>query len=307
MKRDFVLLLVLMCFVLPCCVCATEVNLEELKAEIYLKPEDAHPNGVNMEIGTASFWFEVGAEVSGESGETVSYQWYESKTGSMDDIVAIENENRAVFIPEQRIGTTYYCVGVTTKLGNESIVEYTKLLEATFTPKMIDKIWITDVKEPEIGKQPSISAEQYTDYELNNYYGYEITSVSWAPADEAFKEGVEYRVDVAIEFWDNVKLTDEVDVKINNMKADLFLDDAQDSATVSYSFEKLAKDNVGIIEDEQSGEVEIVSGENASINEIVDDESTKVNEEKLDLSAIILSTVCVIVVVFALLVLMRKK
>lgn len=300
MKRNIsFLLIVLFCFILPCFVCAAD--LESLKANIYLRPEDTHPDGINIEVGTASFWLEVGASVSGDSGETVSYQWYESKTGSMDDIVAIDNETKSIFIPEQKIGTTYYCVGVITTLGDESVTEYTKLLEATFTPKVIDKIWITEVKEPRAGEVADYNASQYTDYELNNYYGYEITSVKWYPDDKVFKEGVEYRVDIQIEFWDNVKLTDKIDVKINEMKADFKKDEASDTAIVSYTFNKLEKNDEKI--NEISGEKK--SGENFISNENLVDEKSE--DGKLDLSSVILSTICVVVIIFALIVIVKKK
>ena len=297
MKRTFILLLILLCFILPS---LSYASIDNLKANIYLKPEDLHPNGVNMEIGTASFWFEVGASISGDSGESISYQWYESKTGNMDDIVAIKNENREIFIPDQKIGTTYYCVGVTTKLGDESTVEYTKLLEATFTPKIIDKIWITGISEPNIGSKSSASANQYTDYELNNYYGYEITSVSWIPNDKNFKENVEYRVDVGIELWDNVELADKVDVKINDMVANFTYNEGNNNAIVSYTFDKLS------MQKEESGEQgeEQISGDN-NFENIVDEKSN--NEEKLDISAIILCTVCITVLIFGLMIGIRKK
>lgn len=307
MKRFFVLFILLNCFIMLGVVYATDINIEDVKANIYLKPEDTHPNGVNMEIGTASFWFEVGAEVSGDSGESVFYQWYESKTGNMDDIVAVESENREIFIPEQKIGTTYYCVGVTTKLENESTTEYTKLLEATFTPKMIDKIWITNVNEPSIGNQPSMSAEQYTDYDLNDYYGYEITSVKWTPNDDTFKEGVEYKVDINIEFWENVKFSDKVDAKINGMEAEFIQAETQDSATVSYTFKSLENNN-DENNDEQENQEENTkdnSGENNLNNKTVDESS--VESEKLDMSSVILSAFFVVIIVFALMTMMKKK
>lgn len=307
MKRNLVFLLIICCVFMTGIVFATdggldEMNkspdtpkLEDLKAEIYLKPEDSHPNGVNMEVGTASFWFEVGARVSGDFGETVSYQWYESKTGNMDDLLLLSGETKSIFIPEQVIGTTYYCAGVITSLGSESIVEYTKLLEATFTPKMIDKIWITEVKEPIIGERPNEMASQYTDYELNNYYGYEITSVKWTPSDDVFKENVKYTVDVEIEFWDNVEFTEKVDVKINNMEATLKKNADGETAVVSYTFEKPSK-NTSSGDYVQSGDEEIEYGN-----------SEYATDEKLDLSVIILSTICAIIVVFALVLIFKNR
>lgn len=304
MKRFFVLSLILICLLLPCVCFATDVNIEDIKANIYLKPEDTHPNGVNMEIGTASFWFEVGAEVSGDSGESITYQWYESETGNMDDVVAVKNENREIFIPEQKIGTTYYCVGVTTSLEDKSTTEYTKLLEVTFTPKMIDKIWITNVSEPNIGEQPSMSAEQYTDYDLNDYYGYEIKSVKWTPDDETFKEGVEYKVDINIEFWKNVKFTNEVEAKINNLDAEYILNENQDGATISYTFKSLEKnDEEKNFED--NNEVAKVSGDENLSDKVNDDNS--VEDEKLDMSSIILATVFVVIIVFSLMTIVKKK
>ena len=305
MKRFFILLVIIICFGMTGIVCAANINIEDVKANIYLKPEDTHPNGVNMEIGTASFWFEVGAEVSGDSGESIAYQWYESKTGNIDDITAIKNENKEIFVPEQKLGTTYYCVGVTTKLEEESTTEYTKLLEVTFTPKMIDKVWITNVIEPSIGEQPSMSAEQYTDYELNNYYGYEITSVKWTPNDEIFEEGVEYTVNIDIEFWENVKLTDKVDTKINNLDAKFVKNNTQDGATVSYTLKSLEKntdEENNVISNE--AQMENKSGENNLSDISTDDKS--VEAEKLDISSIVLATIFVVIIVFSLMTAKKK-
>lgn len=303
MKRYFLMIISVVLILLHNFCFAEEINWEGKKANIYLKPEDSHPNGINMEIGTASFWFEVGANVSGESGETVSYQWYESKTGKIEDIVAIPNETKEIFVPEQEIGTKYYCVGVITRLGNESTIEYTKLLEATFTPKVIDKIWITNVVEPSVGEEPSMSASPYTDYELNNYYGYEINSVKWIPNDSTFKEGVEYRVDINLEFWDNVKCADKLDVKINSADAEFIKNESSSEAVISYTFDKLEiqeneKDTPNK-ETEESGET------NLEIENIVIESNNE--DEKLDMSAIVLSTMFVIVLIFALLSMKRKN
>lgn len=301
MKKIMILILALLCLNISCLVYATDVNLNDVKAKITLRPEDIHPDGINMEVGTASFWFEVNATVSGESGETISYQWYESKTGKEEDIKPIKNETNSIFVPDQEIGTTYYCVGVTTTLGDEFVTEYTKLLEATFTPKIIDKVWITNVKEPAVGEKPSNLAMQYTDYELNNYYGYEITSVKWTPEDKVFKEDVAYTIEVEIEYWDNVEFANDVDAKINEMEAKFKPNTLGESALVSYTFEKLTTEK----QDENS---KIDSGE--LIDDIMQNEEIEYapsDDDKLDLSAIILCTIFAVLMVFALIVILNKR
>lgn len=273
---------------------------EEIKAEIYLKPEDAHPNGINMEIGTASFWLEVGAKVSGESGAIVSYKWYESKDGTMENIKEIEGETKPIFVPEQKIGTTYYCAGVVTTANGKSNTEYTKLLEATFTPKLIDKIWIIGVKEPRIGEKAETTAEQYTDYELNSYYGYEITSVSWSPDVTEFREGQAYTVNIDIEYWDNVEFTEKLDVKVNEKDAEFEENPDGNGATISYTFEAIEK----LIEIEKKDE-----DKNANSGEELNNNNTQTqneNNEKAEITTIILVTIFVTLIIFSVFTLKRK-
>ena len=275
---------------------------EEKKAEIYLRPEDAHPNGVNIEIGTASFWLEVGARISGDSGETVSYQWYESKDGTMENIVKVEGETKPIFIPEQKIGTTYYCVGVITTVNGKSTTEFTKLLEATFTPKMIDKIWIVGVKTPVSGETIEASAQQYTDYDLNDYFGYEITSVNWTPDDELFKVGQAYTVNISIEYWDNIEFTSELDVRVNDNEATIEeLSDGK-SAIISYTFEEIKEDF-----EEPSGEEEKDDNDFKVDNEVYESKNENAEETKVEVSTVILVTVFVIIVIFSLMLLIKRN
>lgn len=249
----------------------TENSGEQVKATIYERPEDMHPNGVNMEIGTASYWLEVRAGVSGESDAKVTYQWYESEDDNIENIKPIAGETKEVFIPEQTLGTKYYCVGVTTTASGESFVEYTKLLEATFTKKIISEIIIVGVVEPVSGEKVQKLASPFTNYDLNDYYGYDIKKVSWFPEDDVFELGKEYSVNIDIEYWDNIEFDDDLFVTVNNKEAK-FVDAENGTGQVSFTFEKLEEEqkNVDILPKE-SGE------KNGDIVETLEDETVDGN------------------------------
>ncbi len=308
MRKNFLLLVITFVMILPVLVFATGSNegssnesekinnkesgeIEEVKAEIVTRPEDLHPDGVNMEVGTASYWLEVEAKVSGDVDATISYQWYESKDGTIENITPIEGETKSVFIPEQKLGTTYYCVGVTTTYNGKSTTEYTKLLEATFTTKVIDIIWITDVVKPVSGERMEEKASPYVaEYDLNSHYGYDIEQVSWTPDDKFFEDGKEYTINISIKMWNDVELADDLDVRVNNQEAK-FEKTGQDTAVISYTFDK-----VGTESDITN------SGEKTNI-----EYKETVEKDSLSMSAIILTTICIIVIIFAIIVITKRQ
>lgn len=259
MKKFFTVILILLILTINV-VLATESELEEpsgemLKATIYERPEDMHPNGVNIEIGTASYWLEVKAGVSGETDAKVTYQWYESEDDNIENITPVVGETKEVFIPEQTLGTKYYCVGVTTTSNGESYTEYTKLLEATFTKKLISEIMIVGVAEPVSGEKVQKVAKAYTTYDLNDYFGYDIKKVSWFPEDDVFEVGKEYSVNIDIEYWDNVEFDEELYVTVNGYEAN-FVDADNGMGQVSYTFEKLEEEQKSVeVPDSNSGDV----------------------------------------------------
>lgn len=261
MKKFFIFICTILIFMVNSVLAiendANEQSGEIVKATIYERPEDMHPNGVNIEIGTASYWLEVKAGVSGDA--SVTYQWYESEDDNIANINPIEGETKEIFIPEQTLGTKYYCVGVTTIANGKSFTEYTKLLEATFTKKLISEIMIVGVAEPVSGEKPQKSATPYTTYDLNDYYGYDIKKVSWFPEDNVFEAGKEYSVNIDIEYWDNVEFDEELYVTVNGKEARV-VDAGNGMGQVSFTFEKLSEEpkNVDIFNekrgDESSGE-----------------------------------------------------
>lgn len=259
MKKFFTFILILLILTINV-VLATESELEEpsgemLKATIYERPEDMHPNGVNIEIGTASYWLEVKAGVSGETDAKVTYQWYESEDDNIENITPVVGETKEVFIPEQTLGTKYYCVGVTTTSNGASYTEYTKLLEATFTKKLISEIMIVGVAEPVSGEKVQKVAKAYTTYDLNDYFGYDIKKVSWFPEDDVFEVGKEYSVNIDIEYWDNVEFDEKLYVTVNGYEAN-FVDADNGTGQVSYTFEKLEEEPKSVEAlDSNSGDV----------------------------------------------------
>ncbi len=274
---------------------------ENIKATITLRPEDNHPNGINMEVGTASYWLQVEASYSGEEDAVISYQWYESKDGSMDSIVPVPNETNSVFIPEQKIGTTYYCVGVMTTAKGKTNIEYTKLLEATFTPKIIDKIWIIGVNEPVPDEEISNEAEPDTDDELNKYYGYDIIGVSWTPDDKVFRKGVKYTANIDIEYWEDTEFVDKLEVKVNNQNAKLEKT-GDTTARISYTFETTGNEhNAGENSNEHNASGDIENNNNSEM------ENNSPQDESISMPAIILTTICIVLIIFALFVIIKKN
>lgn len=259
MRKFFMFICVLLVLTMNVAL-ATENDIEEpsgeiLKATIYERPEDMHPNGVNIEIGTASYWLEVKAGFSGDVEANVSYQWYESEDDNIENIKPIEGETKEIFIPEQVLGTKYYCVGVTTTANGKSFTEYTKLLEATFTKKLISEIMIVGVIEPVSGEKPQKSAAPYTTYDLNDYYGYDVKKVSWFPEDDVFEVGKEYSVNIDIEYWDNVEFDEELYVTVNGKEA-RFVDADNGTGQVSFTFEKLEEEKKYTDVFQEKGEAE---------------------------------------------------
>lgn len=259
MKKIFTIILILLISTMNVAL-ATESELkepsgEQVKATIYERPEDMHPNGVNMEIGIASYWLEVKAGVPEETDAKVTYQWYESEDDNIENITPVVGETKEVFIPEQTLGTKYYCVGVTTTSNGQSFTEYTKLIEATFTKKLISEIMIVGVIEPVSGEKIQKVAKAYTTYDLNDYFGYDIKKVSWFPEDDVFEVGKEYSVNIDIEYWDNVEFDEELYVTVNGYEAN-FVDADNGMGQVSYTFEKLEEEpkNVEVF-DKNSGDV----------------------------------------------------
>ncbi len=299
MKRFFTLICILVILTMNVAF-ATEADLkepsgEQIKATIYERPEDMHPNGVNIEIGTASYWLEVKAGVSGDTDAKVTYQWYESKDDNIENIIPVVGETKEVFIPEQTLGTKYYCVGVTTTANGQSFTEYTKLLEATFTKKLISEIMIVGVVEPVSGEKPQKSASAYTTYDLNDYFGYDIKKVSWFPEDDVFEVGKEYSVNIDIEYWDNVEFDEELYVTVNGYEAN-FVDADNGKGQISYTFAKL---------EEEQKSVEVFA-ENSG--DKVQENKTEIENETVSGSTLLVMFVVAFCIAFAIIsVIMKKK
>lgn len=298
MKKFFTFILILLILTINV-VLATESELEEpsgemLKATIYERPEDMHPNGVNIEIGTASYWLEVKAGVSGENDAKVTYQWYESEDDNIENITPVVGETKEVFIPEQTLGTKYYCVGVTTTSNGESYTEYTKLLEATFTKKLISEIMIVGVAEPVSGEKVQKVAKAYTTYDLNDYFGYDIKKVSWFPEDDVFEVGKEYSVNIDIEYWDNVEFDEKLYVTVNGYEAN-FVDADNGTGQVSYTFEKL---------EEEPKSVEALD---SNSSDVVQKTQTEIESETISGSTLLVMFIVTFYIAFVFVSIIMKK
>lgn len=296
MRKTITFLIVMMLLVLPCFVFGA--SGEESLIDIYMRPEDEHPDGVNMEIGVASFWFMVGAKSNDPSGE-ISYQWYVSDTLDENKITPIPDAVTPVLVPAQEIGTKYYCVAVTVKTVEKTETEITKLLEATFVPKVIDKIDIVNVVEPEEGAKPSISADPYTDFDLYDYFGYDIVDVSWQPEDESFKADKDYTINITIEYWENVQISGDTIATINGEEAKL-TSIGDNRAIVSYKFEK----------DEPIEDVpNIISSGDIDVKEEVKDDIKKDDQDVKDVENSVYGWIGIItlIVIVIIYVLYKKK
>lgn len=298
MKKLFVYICILLMLTINTVLATENDKIEKsgemLKATIYERPEDMHPNGVNIEIGTASYWLEVKAGVSGEVDAKVTYQWYESEDENIENIKPVVGETKEVFIPEQTLGTKYYCVGVTTTSNGQSFTEYTKLLEATFTKKLISEIMIVGITEPVSGEKPQKLASAYTTYDLNDYFGYDIEKVSWFPEDDIFEVGKEYSVNIDIKYWDNVEFDEELYVTVNGYEAN-FVDADNGMGQVSYTFKKL---------EEEPKNME-VSLENSG--DVVKENKTEIENETVSGSTLLIMFVIAFVLSFIIVSIITKK
>lgn len=73
----------------------------------------AQPSNITASIGGTPSTLSVGASASG----TLHYQWYAVDVAGLGAYTAIPGAHSAVYSPAQNAGTTYYCVGVYSVVG----------------------------------------------------------------------------------------------------------------------------------------------------------------------------------------------
>ena len=119
------------------------------------------PKGGSYYVGD-SVTLSVKASVT--DGGTLSYQWYKTTVNDISTIKAIYKESdasygtKASFVPEQTVGTTYYCVMVTntvTKNGKKATsFVYSNLVAVTFSEKIVlTKIEVWELPTKVVYKQ----------------------------------------------------------------------------------------------------------------------------------------------------------
>jgi len=153
-------------------------------------------------------------------GEQLSYIWYETHTGELQDIraISIEPEFSDFWICDTgSSGTRYYVCGVQTSAGG---MAYSSVIPVTVTGrpfepqlpaatvKNITEIAVTDIDAPETGKSPDYAAtiggtgysfqKTNTESSLNGISWYDITAGGFIPVNGKFSAGHEYQVYVEL-------------------------------------------------------------------------------------------------------------
>ena len=95
-------------------------------------------------------------------------------------------------------------------------------------------------------------------------------------------------INIDIEFWEDVKIANDIDVRVNDEKAEINIT-GENTATVSYKF-----DNDKINNSQISGD-----NNNSSYQSL--------EEKTLDIPTVILTTVCIIVIVFSIIVIIKRN
>ncbi|MBO2526608.1 MAG: hypothetical protein CW335_00285 [Clostridiales bacterium] len=207
------------------------------------------PTGTDQQIGTPyMLWIDA---VSPDGG-TLSYQWYQTTVNDISTIKAIIDyddlyaSQEASYVPDPEIGTTYYCCMVTNTLSDgTSDFIYSDLVAVTFRAKEFNLFALKDLTPPAVGEKPDTTVTRVTD-DPNNFYGYDVLSVSWSPNDATFRAGVAYTVKIRCRVWENAAPRSDYFGTINGADAVMPSDfDADGEITVSYTYPELKPVQVG--------------------------------------------------------------
>ena len=128
-------------------------------------PKTAVPAGMEVEQGSS---LDLYCDATAPNNETLSYLWYETSTGKLQDIVAINRgaeDKDTLSCDTSAVGTRYYVCMVTTSSGGSA---YTSVIPVTVIPKMAEStipVLFTADSIPEPGHTMTVDIEKMTDYD----------------------------------------------------------------------------------------------------------------------------------------------